>query len=471
MHPGIGIDFGTSNSIAAIFDGERLELVALDGQGPVMPSATYIDRNLQACVGQSAIDQYIAGNRGRKVELTPEVIGVESEFAGQRDPENPAPIQATKKRIYGRPILDSGLRGRLFRGVKRLLGNDQARRLLVFDHPFRLVALITPILAHIHRRIAASVEDFSGAHVGHPVHFEGHQPQCDQSALARLGEACRYGGIRDLRTYAEPVAATVHHLHSQRDQGGELLLTVDFGGGTLDLCVLRLVNSRSRTQRTAALRFEVVATHGVAMGGDHIDQLLFRALLFPLLGQGDVWRQRGMSRDIETRFPFADYEELLLNWTIGYLLNQNRYTAAVMDRIAQGGVGRQKFARLLELIQRNLGYIAVQAIKRMKADLSQAQETVLDIPELDVRMGLTRPEFEALIDQPLATFAATVDETLNLAEAKASDIDLVLRTGGSNLIPAVQRILEERFPGRIVEQDPCTSVAAGLAVCDFHCRN
>ena len=32
--------------------------------------------------------------------------------------------------------------------------------------------------------------------------------------------------------------------------------------------------------------FEVVATHGIGLGGDHLDQLLFRQLLFPHLGKG-----------------------------------------------------------------------------------------------------------------------------------------------------------------------------------------
>jgi hypothetical chaperone protein len=38
-----------------------------------------------------------------------------------------------------------------------------------------------------------------------------------------------------------------------------------------------------------------------------------------------------------------------------------------------------------------------QAIKDFKARLSYAEEAVLDIPELDVEMRLSRTEFEALI--------------------------------------------------------------------------
>jgi hypothetical protein len=51
--------------------------------------------------------------------------------------------------------VDSGLQGRLFRGTKRLLGDSTVRRLMVFDHPFRLVALITPLLLRIRKALDA----------------------------------------------------------------------------------------------------------------------------------------------------------------------------------------------------------------------------------------------------------------------------------------------------------------------------
>ena len=136
---------------------------------------------------------------------------------------------------------------------------------------------------------------------------------------------------------------------------------MDFGGGTLDLCVL---------ERAAGGHFRVAATHGIALGGDHIDQRLFRTLLSPLLGKGERWRRRGEYGDIDTVFPFEDYEKLLVNWAVTYLLNQNRYTATVQDCIDRGGAARFKFRRLRDLIQQNLGYLVFQAIKEFKARLS-----------------------------------------------------------------------------------------------------
>ena len=453
---GVGIDFGTTNSTAAVFDGERVSLVKLETGNPIMPSATYIDRELQTQTGQTAIDRYIRDNTGRTVELIPEVIGEDHSFVDQGSSEMTA-VETTSRKIYGLPLLDSGLQGRLFRGTKRLLGDHRVRRLMVFDHPFRLVALITPILLRMQQTLCEEAGQLSYGHLGHPVNFEGRYKHKNSMALTRLGEAYRYAGIEDQHFYPEPIAAAVSYLNANPNVSGEHLLTLDFGGGTLDFCVLR----------RAGRRFEVVATHGIALGGDHIDQRLFRKLLFPLLGKGETWRRRGMDREIETRFPFEDYEELLVNWAVTYTLNQNKYTTAVMDCIEQGGASARKFRRLRELIKHNLSYVMFQAIKDFKAELSETGEAVLDIPEIDVQISLTRADFEMLIGDLLTDVEQALDDTLSRAGLATSDIDIVLRTGGSSLIPAVREILDQRFPAQVVEHDPFTSVAAGLAIANY----
>ena len=456
--PGIGIDFGTTNSAAAVYDGEQLLLVDLEAASSIMPSATYIDRELQTLTGQKAIDRYVQDNTGRTVELIPEVIGETSQFVEHGDSDSLAPVDTVTQKIYGAAVIDSGLQGRLFRGTKRLLGDSSVRRLMVFDHPFRLVALITPILLHIRKSLNAKVGAFGKAHLGHPVNFEGRESFRNKTALTRLEEAYRYAGVPEQHFYAEPTAAAVSFLNANPDVDGELLFTLDFGGGTLDFCVLK----------RAGRHFDVVTTHGIALGGDHIDQRLFRSLLFPLLGKGERWRRRGMDREIDTRFPFEEYEDLLLNWAVTYTLNQNKYTTPVFDRIEQGGPGAEKFQRLKELISQNLSYVVFQAIKDFKAELSAAPEATLDVPELDVEIRMARPEFEALIADQLAQVEQALDDTLVRAGLSRDAIDIVLCTGGSSLIPAVRRILEDHFPGRVVEHDPFSSVAAGLAIASFH---
>ena len=455
---GVGVDFGTTNSVAAFYDGDQLRLVDLESHGSVMPSATYIDQELQTKTGDLAIQQYITDNTGRTVELVPEVIGETSKFSESGDSEEPSEVDTVTERIYGAPITDSGLQGRLFRGTKRLLGDERVRRLMVFDQPFRLVALITPILLRIRKALEKEVGKLDMVHIGHPVNFEGKERLRNKLALDRLGEAYKYAGIPGQEFYPEPVAAAVSFLSLHPEVQGETLLTLDFGGGTLDFCVLR----KYRDQ------FEVLATHGIGMGGDHIDQLLFRELLFPLMGKGETWKRKGFDREIETRFPFEDFEDLLLNWAITYTLNQNRYTTPVMDCIRQGGPGKRKFERLQEVIKHNLSYLLFSAIKNFKADLSNHNEARLDIPEIDVNIMMNRMEFENLIQSPLQSVAKSLDETVSQAGLTLDEIDIVLGTGGSSLIPAVRAMLDERFPGKVVEHDPFTSVATGLAIANYH---
>lgn len=463
-HPiGIGVDFGTSNSVAALFDGEKVTLIKLETDTIIMPSATYIDRNLKITTGQQAIDAYILANTGRKVELSAELIGEGRSTTGQIG-DRGLPEEADTQKMYGQSFVDAGEKGRLFRGVKRLLGNSSISRLMVFDRPFRLVALVTPLIL----RIRQATKAYLAAHypqqsqsdhacIGHPVNFEGLEETHNTTALTRLGEACFHAGFIHQSFYPEPIAAAISYLFYNPDISGQTLLAVDFGGGTLDLCVMR----RSGGD------FQVVATHGVGLGGDHIDQRLFRALIFPLLGKGERWRRKGEDREIETNFPFEEYEDLILNWAVSYMLNQNQYTTPVMQRIEQGDEAATKFRRLYELIKQNYSYLVFQSIKDLKATLSDQQHARLDIPEIDVDISLSRQEFEAIIAGQLQDFAGAVNDMLERVAISPHQVDLVIRTGGSSLIPAVRQILEQQFPGKVIEHDPFTSVASGLAIAEY----
>lgn len=454
---GVGVDFGTSNSAAAIFDGETVRLVQLETHDSIVPSATYIDRTLTAKTGQLAVEQYIADNTGRTVELIPEVVGETSQFVDEGGGEEISEVQTSTQKIYGAPVTDSSLQGRLFRGTKRLLGDEEVRRLMVFDHPFRLVALITPLLLRIRKSIEADIGGFANAHLGHPVNFEGRDKFSNQLAMSRLGEAFGYAGVTQRSFYPEPIAASVSFLHANPDAQGETVLSLDFGGGTLDFCLLRRQGQD----------FNVIATHGIGLGGDHLDQILFRQLLFPHLGKGEVWKRRGFDREIETRFPFEEFEDLLVNWAVTYTLNQNKFTTPVMERIAAGGPNTIKFERLRDIIKHNLSYLLFTRIRTLKADLSRSKVARLDVPEIDLEIELSRREFEDMISEPLQRVAEALDVTVAKAGLRNDQVDIVLRTGGSSLIPAVRNLLEDRFPGRVVDHDPFTSVAAGLAIANY----
>ena len=457
---GIGLDFGTSNSAAAWYDGEKVRMIPLEKCDAIMPTAMHLDRELITLTGEAAVAQYIDENRDRIVELTPEVIAkasmVTSE-ANSADPHSEAETETSS--VYGQPWVDRGMPGRLFRGVKRLLGNSSIKRLLVFDHPFRLVALITPILLRIRQAIEESLaEPLANIHFGHPVLFEGKENLRNNLAFDRLSEACGHAGIKKLTFYPEPVAATLSYRNDEQSPDSGCVLTVDFGGGTLDLSVVEY----------SGTRFDVLSTSGISLGGDHIDQLIFKELLFPHFGKGEIWSRVKDGRLIENDFPFEEYEAKLLNWAVTYILNQNQYRSKIIDRIAQGGEGKEKFERLLELITHNLSYLVFQAIKDAKAALSNVEETIIDVPELDLAVSFSRDQFESIMTDMLLRIENVTEEVLHRAGRGRADIDIVIRTGGSSQIAAVKRLLEEQFPGKVTEHDPFTSVAAGLAIANYH---
>ena len=138
-----------------------------------------------------------------------------------------------------------------------------------------------------------------------------------------------------------------------------------------------------------------------------------------------------------------------------------------MQRIKYGDEAAPRFRRLYDLIKNNYSYLIFQNLKEMKATLSTLLEAKLDIPELDIELLVSREEFDQIINEILKKFQSAITELLVKAELRASDIQLVIRTGGSSLIPAVKNILDVEFAGKVIEHDPFTSVAIGLAIADY----
>jgi hypothetical chaperone protein len=455
---GIGLDFGTSNSAVAWCDGTTLHSVQLEPGSPILPTAIHLDRNFAALVGSEAIARYVEENRGRRVELVAEVIGeTATSVSGNNTGEDISRLETRRHTVYG-PLYDRTLPGRLFLGLKRLLGDPGMETLSVFERHYRLVALLTPILQHVRGRLEAEQGALPAIHVGRPVIFEGRHPDRNEVASARLAEALDHAGLGLAQFGSEPVAATRSWLWRTRPEKPGIALTVDFGGGTLDLSLVH----------HDAQRFDVLATTGVALGGDRIDRLIFERMLFPQLGQGERWVRPVDGRDVDTFFPFGEFANGLLNWPTTFLLNQNYTRAMVVDRLHRGGPGSEKFQRLLDLISYNYSYNCFAAIRQAKAQLSSVEHTCIDIPELNLRLPFSRVELDAVLEPVLRQLRDSITTVLGKANIPATQVDVVIRTGGSSEIVAVKNLLENLFPGKVVGHDPFTSVACGLAIGNFH---
>lgn len=457
---GIGIDFGTSNSAVAWFDGNDLKMIPLEESSGIMPTALHLDRDFQATTGTEAVRRYVDENRGRRVEMVAEIIGQASQSAEETDAE--------PSNIYG-GLVDRSLPGRLILGAKRLLGSTRQDTLEIFGRNFRLVALITPILLRIRSCINdAVVSPITKVHIGRPVEFEG----TNSLALKRLTESSQYAGYTGISFFPEPVAATLSYLYSDKAIEQGMTLAVDFGGGTLDFSLIEFTpaepQQKHQTQKQKKLQFTVIATSGVAMGGDHIDQLIFENLIFPVLGKGERWSRTVDGTLVDTPFPFQEYEQGLLNWAITHKLNQNQFTARLADCISSSsGSSKEKFERLRDTIQHNYSFNIFSAIKKAKAELSEAEETVLSVPELDLNIPFRRTQLDAIIGELMALIEEKIAQLFEESNIDFGDVTRVVRTGGSSNIIAVIDMLEKYFPRKVVQHDPFTSVAAGLAIANY----
>ena len=228
----IGLDFGTTNSGAAVFDGQRVHVFPLDpaSRDPtVIRSMLYVTRDQQVFIGQEAIDTYYRQNIGRPSKMVRQYIGeIEMTFAE---------LPTFYRDVYA--LVDELTPGRLLRSLKSALaggygGTD------IFGRYYELEELLAIYLQEIRERAEAETgEAVEGVVLGRPVNFVGGSGEADnQRAEGRLRRAAEMAGFRDVAFELEPVAAALHYeLTVDKPQN---VVVFDFGGGTLDVTVMRI---------------------------------------------------------------------------------------------------------------------------------------------------------------------------------------------------------------------------------------
>jgi hypothetical chaperone protein len=128
---------------------------------------------------------------------------------------------------------------------------------------------------------------------------------------------------------------------------------------------------------------------------------------------------------------------------------------------------RRPVRALLSLARGNHGWSLFQEIERAKIGLSEREQERIQyiVDAIAIDEPLSRTEFEGLIEQRVRQSARCIDEVLATAGLSAAQIDLVMHTGGSSLIPRFRRLLADTFgAGKLTGQDAFTSVASGLAL-------
>jgi hypothetical chaperone protein len=435
----VGLDFGTSNSSVAVADGQQVKLLPLEpgiNDGTVLRSLLYIPREGPAVVGQAAVETYFQQNTGRPVRLVRKFLRViEMTFA-----------EIGTIRVPAHALIDQNAPGRFFQSLKSFLRDRSFAGTDVFGTTYTLEDLIAVILREIKRRTEAALnQSADGWVIGRPVHF-ADDPEADTMAALRLAEACRRAGLGDVRFELEPVAAGLHY--AARAERPATALIFDMGGGTLDLTVLKVGQS-----------WEVLATDGVPIAGDAFDSRIIAGCVLQHFGLNATMGPRADSFPIH--IPLA-----LTEWSAIPNLNQPR-TLGTIREARRTSPQRQQIAALECLVTRNYGLTLYEEVRRAKVALSSqlSDAIAMDVEEIQFCQPITRTEFEHYIAAECARIAAAVDRVIAAAGLLPGQIDVVLRTGGSSAIPWFVAMLERKVgPGKVVEHDVFTSVAAGLGL-------
>lgn len=398
----LGVDFGTSNTSAAVADRGRPRLIELEPGRVSVPTAIFLDFGARRMLfGSAAVEALVAGREGRFLRAI--------------------------KRVLGTPLM------------------REPRQLL--DRRMTLLDLVAEVLSRLrHRAEAETGERLVHVVAGRPVIFHA-EPGLDAQAALDLEEAYRLAGFEEVVWLSEPEAAA---LACGVEEG--LGIVVDIGGGTSDFTVFRAKGGR----------LDVLANEGVRLGGTDADRLLSLAHVMPLLGLGTRLRAEigGALHDV----PVAPYHDLATWERIGFLQTPAMAReAARMRRLAERP---EALTRLHEVLESGLGFDLAFAVEAGKIAANSGSGRIdLGVIERDLGAPLS-PKRMALDLAPFARSVADgAGRAIAHAGERPEAVTHVVHVGGSSLLGPVRQAMADLFPqARPVETAAFTAVAEGLAV-------
>ncbi|HEX3721742.1 MAG TPA: Hsp70 family protein [Nitrolancea sp.] len=436
----IGFDFGTSNSAIAVVEPDEAlpRLLRLDPAQPesqLVPTTLYFRPDGSLQIGREAIETYVRLEAGHTIarERRATTQEIETVFGLER--------VLTE--------IDVNQPGRFFQSIKRSLADTSFRGTDIFGSFFTPEDLIAAFATEMRRRAEAALgQPVSRAMVGRPVHWS-NRPGGDELALQRMETGLRQSGFRDLAFLEEPIAAGVRLAAALAEP--RAVLVFDFGGGTLDVTIMRIGGD----ERT------VLATSGIPIGGDVLDEDIMDRRLLRYFGEQLRWGPQKLPMPqhiLDTARRWYTIPELNEPGTIRFLRDLERERNATV---------RRQVRALLSLTRGNHGWPLFREIERAKIGLSgREQEWIRYVVDaIDINEPLTRQEFESLIELRVRQATRCLDDALDAARLSAGQIELVMHTGGSSLIPRFLRLLAGKFgEEKLTGQDAFTSVASGLAL-------
>jgi len=212
------MDFGTTNSGMAVFDGQRVRMLPLDSAGTnpeVARTALYVTNDQTISIGRDAVNRYFEENVGRPIKMKKVWVG-EVEVYGA-DMYYVADVYAW---------IDVLSPGRLFLSIKSGLRDPEYQGTIVGQVYYSLENLISSYLSLTKMRAERQLgKEIREVVLGRPVIFST-DPEADELAQGRLLEAAFRAGYEKVYLQYEPTDIrfwwwyTRHHCHANRNQRG-----------------------------------------------------------------------------------------------------------------------------------------------------------------------------------------------------------------------------------------------------------
>ncbi|MGE4232350.1 MAG: Fe-S protein assembly chaperone HscA [Bacteriovoracia bacterium] len=315
--PIIGIDLGTTNSLAAI---------VLNGKPRIIPTSE--SKNMiPSCVHFSPEGSVILGFAAKQYKIT--------------DPEHTV---FSVKRLLGRGLDD--LKNELSQIPYEIIEdsnekNGKVLKIKVEDQYLTPVEISSMILKELKNAAETFLStDVENAVVTVPAYFND-----SQRLATRM--AAKLAGLNVLRIVNEPTAAALAYGLQEKRNG--LIAVFDIGGGTFDISILRLRDGI----------FEVIATNGdTQLGGDDMD--------------------RAIAQHINTQIPGLDLASLLglAEKTKIALTEKTEHKVVAADKRSTT-VTRETLERLVRPIIEKAKAPVQQALADAKISLSELTDVVL----------------------------------------------------------------------------------------------
>ena len=437
----IGLDFGTSNSGVAISDGSQVRLLSIDRkniQPEVVKTILYITHEYQVYIGQEAVELYYRHNVNRLRRFVRKRVG-EVEYRGADM------FYVTD--VYA--LVDELLPGRLLQYLKTALrrssGTHTYTGTQIFDRYYRVGDLLQAYLGQLKIRAECELgEAVSGVTLGRPVKFSD-SPEKDHQAEETLRQAALAAGFPKVDFELEPVAAALFYERTLTRPQNALIF--DFGGGTLDLAIVRIGDPRHR---------EVYASAGIDVAGSDFDRAIIQKRLLHHFGMDQAGIDLGIIELIQAVPDWIALPELSTPqiW--------NSLQKAVRKEIAP-----VRLKTLQSLIFNDLAFSFYNQVEAAKIALSSQGAAVIQLKDQDIDLWelYTRRQFENDIREYEQGVENLLLDTVAASGLEPGQIDVVVKTGGSSNIPLFTGMLSRLFGAeRVKESNSFSSVTAGLAI-------